>query len=55
MAAGTCLAPLASAVQDSIVPAMILFTEAHVKAGDWYQREAAVMALGFILEGLDPS
>lgn len=55
MAAGTCLAPLAAAVQDSIVPAVIPFTEAHIKAEDWHQLEAAVMALGFILEGLDPS
>lgn len=55
MAAGTCLALLAGAVQDSIVPAVIPFIEAHIKAGDWHQREAAVMTFGSILEGPDPS
>lgn len=55
MAAGTCLALLAGAVQDSIVPAVIPFIEAHIKAEDWHHREAAVMTFGSILEGPDPS
>ncbi|KAF5376143.1 hypothetical protein D9615_007702 [Tricholomella constricta] len=55
MAAGTCLALLAGAVQDAIVPAVIPFIEAHIKAEDWHQREAAVMTFGSILEGPDPS
>ncbi|KAG6899172.1 hypothetical protein C0993_012665 [Termitomyces sp. T159_Od127] len=55
MAAGTCLSLLAGAVQDAIVPAVIPFIEAHIKADDWHQREAAVMTFGSILEGPDPA
>lgn len=55
MAAGTCLNLLAAAVQDAIVPAVIPFIEAHIKAQDWHQREAAVMTFGSILEGPDPA
>ncbi|CAA7262120.1 unnamed protein product [Cyclocybe aegerita] len=55
MAAGTCLSLLAGAVQDAIVPAVIPFIEAHIKSGDWHQREAAVMTFGSILEGPDPA
>jgi len=55
MSAGTCLALLAGAVQDAIVPAVIPFIEAHIKAQDWHHREAAVMTFGSILEGPDPT
>lgn len=55
MAAGTCLSLLAGAVQDAIVPAVIPFIEAHIKAEDWHHREAAVMTFGSILEGPDPA
>ncbi|KAF8889026.1 armadillo-type protein [Infundibulicybe gibba] len=55
MAAGTCLSLLAGAVQDAIVPAVIPFIEAHIKAEDWRHREAAVMTFGSILEGPDPT
>lgn len=54
MAAGTCLALLAGAVQDAIVPAAIPFIEAHISSEDWHYREAAVMTFGSILEGPDP-
>jgi importin subunit beta-1 len=54
MAAGTCLSLLAGAVQDTIVPAVIPFIEAHIKSDDWHKREAAVMTFGSILEGPDP-
>lgn len=54
MAAGTCLNLLAGAVQDTIVPAVIPFIEAHIKSDDWHKREAAVMTFGSILEGPDP-
>lgn len=53
-AAGTCLALLASAVQDSIVPAIIPFIEGNIKSQDWHYREAAIMAFGSILDGPDP-
>jgi len=55
MSAGTCLALLAGAVQDAIVPAVIPFIEAHIKSPDWHHREAAVMTFGSILEGPDPA
>ncbi|KAF5314247.1 hypothetical protein D9619_011781 [Psilocybe cf. subviscida] len=55
MAAATCLALLAGAVQDSIVPAVIPFIEANIKNEDWHYREAAIMTFGSILEGPDPS
>ncbi|KIM41758.1 hypothetical protein M413DRAFT_137569 [Hebeloma cylindrosporum] len=55
MAAATCLALLAGAVQDSVVPAVIPFIEAHIKSADWHQREAAIMTFGSILEGPDPA
>ncbi|KAH8084890.1 ARM repeat-containing protein [Cristinia sonorae] len=54
MAAGTCLGLLATAVGDIIVEAVIPFIEANIRAPDWHQREAAVMAFGSILDGPDP-
>ncbi|KAL4253746.1 importin beta family protein [Abortiporus biennis] len=55
MAAGTCLGLLAQAVSDTIVPAVIPFIEANIRAQDWHLREAAVMAFGSILDGPDPA
>ena len=55
MAASTCLSLLAQAVQDTIVPAVIPFIEANIRATDWHLREAAVMTFGSILDGPDPS
>lgn len=55
MAAGTCLALLALAVNDTIVQAVIPFIEAHITSPDWHFREAAVMAFGSILDGPDPT
>ncbi|THH30317.1 hypothetical protein EUX98_g3876 [Antrodiella citrinella] len=55
MAAGTCLGLLATAVADTIVPAVIPFIEANIRAQDWHQREAAVMSFGSILDGPDPA
>ncbi|KAL5520367.1 hypothetical protein ACEPAG_9591 [Sanghuangporus baumii] len=55
MAAGTCLSLLAQTVADSIVPSVIPFIEANIKAQDWHQREAAVMTFGSILDGPDPA
>ncbi|KAF4611535.1 hypothetical protein D9613_003835 [Agrocybe pediades] len=55
MAASTCLGVLAGAVGDAIVPGIIPFIEANIKAEDWHHREAAVMAFGSILDGPDPN
>ena len=55
MAASTCLSLLAQAVQDTIVPAVIPFIEANIRATDWHLREAAVMTFGSILDGPDPN
>lgn len=55
MAAGTCLGLLAQAVADTIVPVVIPFIEANIRAADWHHREAAVMAFGSILDGPDPT
>ncbi|KAI0314478.1 karyopherin Kap95 [Amylostereum chailletii] len=55
MAAGTCLNFLSLAVHDAIVPGVIPFIEANIKAQDWHFREAAVMTFGSILAGPDPA
>ncbi|KAG6370364.1 armadillo-type protein [Boletus reticuloceps] len=55
MSAGTCLGFMAQAVADPIVPAVIPFIEANIKAQDWHQREAAIMTFGSILDGPDPT
>ncbi|CAE7136761.1 unnamed protein product [Rhizoctonia solani] len=55
MAAGTCLALLAQAVDDAIVPVVLPFIETNIKHDDWHLREAAVMVFGSILEGPDPA
>ena len=54
-AAATCFGYLSTAVQDTIVPAVIPFIEANIRATDWHLREAAVMAFGSILDGPDPA
>ncbi|KAH8915998.1 ARM repeat-containing protein [Atractiella rhizophila] len=54
MAAGTCLSLLAQVTGDVIVAPIIPFVETHIKATDWRQREAAVMAFGSILDGPNP-
>ncbi|KAF6749546.1 karyopherin Kap95 [Ephemerocybe angulata] len=55
MAGATALSLLAGAVQDAIVAPVIPFIEGNIKAEDWHNREAAVMAFGSILEGPDPN
>ena len=54
-ASATCFGYLSTAVQDTIVPAVIPFIEANIRASDWHLREAAVMAFGSILDGPDPA
>ena len=52
----TCpLAVTTQTVADAIVPAVIPFIEANIKAQDWHQREAAVMSFSSILDGPDPA
>jgi importin subunit beta-1 len=53
MAAGACIGLLAGVVSDAIVQPVIPFIEANIRADDWHQREAAVMAFGAILDGPD--
>jgi len=53
MAAGACIGLLAGVVSDAIVQPVIPFIEANIRAEDWHQREAAVMAFGAILDGPD--
>lgn len=53
MAAGACIGLLAGVVSDTIVQPVIPFIEANIRAEDWHQREAAVMAFGAILDGPD--
>lgn len=54
-AAATCVGLLATAVQDTIVPAVIPFIEANIRNSDWHLREAAVITFGSILDGPDPN
>ncbi len=54
-AAATCVGLLATAVQDTIVPAVIPFIEANIRHSDWHLREAAVITFGEILDGPDPN
>ncbi|XP_019853838.1 PREDICTED: importin subunit beta-1 isoform X2 [Amphimedon queenslandica] len=53
-AAGVCLSLMASCTEDSIVPLVIPFVKENIFNGDWRFRDAAVMALGCIMEGPDP-
>ncbi|KAG2052327.1 karyopherin Kap95 [Suillus hirtellus] len=54
MSTGICLNYMAQAVADAIVPTVIPFIKAHIKAQDWHQHEAAIMMFGSILKGPDP-
>jgi importin subunit beta-1 len=53
MAAGTCVGLLATVVGNDIVAPTIPFIEQNIQAGDWHQRDAAVMVFGSILDGPD--
>lgn len=54
-AAGVCLSLMASCCEDEIVELAVPFINEHIKSQDWKFRDAAVMALGSILEGPEPS
>ncbi|RZF44291.1 hypothetical protein LSTR_LSTR006841 [Laodelphax striatellus] len=52
-AAGVCLILLAQCCEDSIVPYVLPFVKANIKNNDWRYRDAALMAFGSILGGLE--
>ncbi|XP_046482449.1 importin subunit beta-1 isoform X1 [Neodiprion pinetum] len=54
-AAGVCLMLLASCCEDAIVPYVLPFVKEHIKSEDWRFRDAALMAFGSILGGLEPN
>ncbi|XP_043288771.1 importin subunit beta-1 isoform X2 [Venturia canescens] len=51
--AGVCLMLLASCCEESIVPFVLPFVKDNIKNPDWRFRDAALMAFGSILGGLD--
>ncbi|XP_067001401.1 importin subunit beta-1 isoform X2 [Anabrus simplex] len=54
-AAGVCLMLLATCCEDDIVPYVLPFVKDNIKSEDWRYRDAALMAFGSILGGLDPA
>ncbi|XP_071449486.1 importin subunit beta-1 [Hetaerina americana] len=54
-AAGVCLMLLATCCEDAIVPFVLPFVKQNIKSPNWRFRDAALMAFGSILGGLDPS
>lgn len=53
-AGGMCLKLLAQVAKDDCVPKVVEFVTANIGGTNWRQKEAAVLALGSILEGPDP-
>lgn len=53
--AGVCLMLLASCCEDEIVPYVLPFVKDNIKSDNWRFRDAALMAFGSILGGLDPN
>nr|CAD7587406.1 unnamed protein product [Timema genevievae] len=51
--AGVCLMLLATCCEDDIVPFVLPFVKDNIKSTDWRYRDAALMAFGSILGGLD--
>ncbi|XP_075212315.1 importin subunit beta Fs(2)Ket isoform X2 [Lycorma delicatula] len=51
--AGVCLMLLATCCEDSIVPYVLPFVKHNIKNSDWRYRDAALMAFGSILSGLE--
>ncbi|KAL7297769.1 hypothetical protein TKK_0008804 [Trichogramma kaykai] len=54
-AAGVCLMLLASCCEENIVPFVLPFVKDNIKNPDWRFRDAALMAFGSILGGLEPN
>lgn len=53
-AAGVCLSLMARCTEDAILDPVMSFVREQVHNVDWKCRDAAVMALGSIMEGPDP-
>ena len=49
-----CLSLMASCTEDSIVDPVLPFVKEHLRNVNWQFRDAAIMALGAIMEGPDP-
>ncbi|XP_024882019.1 importin subunit beta-1 isoform X5 [Temnothorax curvispinosus] len=54
-AAGVCLMLLSSCCEEAIVPFVLPFVKDNIKSQDWRYRDAALMAFGSILGGLEPA
>ncbi|KAF4524310.1 hypothetical protein B566_EDAN005366, partial [Ephemera danica] len=54
-AAGVCLMLLATCCEDDIVPHVLPFVKDNIKSTNWRYRDAALMAFGSILGGLEPA
>lgn len=54
MAAGSCLQLFAQTTGIYVVDPTVHFVASNISSEDWRNREAAVMAFGSILEGIDP-
>ncbi|EEB16196.1 importin beta, putative [Pediculus humanus corporis] len=54
-AAGVCLMLLSNCCENDIVQYVLPFVTKYIKDSDWRFREAAIMAFGSILSGLDPA
>ncbi|XP_053983431.1 importin subunit beta-1 isoform X2 [Hylaeus anthracinus] len=54
-AAGVCLMLLSSCCEEAIVPYVLPFVKDNIRSADWRYRDAALMAFGSILSGLDPA
>ena len=54
-AAAVCIRALARCCRDSVIEHTLVFITTNVNHENWHYREAAVMALGSILEGPDPN
>lgn len=54
-AAGVCLSLMAGCCENAIVEPVIKFVMENLAHAEWNHRDAAIMALGSVLEGPDPS
>ncbi|KAK2582207.1 hypothetical protein KPH14_004559 [Odynerus spinipes] len=53
-AASVCLMLLSTCCEEAIVPFVLPFVKDNIKSHDWRYRDAAVMAFGSILAGVEP-